>query len=517
MYLTNCLHRALQQTPDQLVTSFRGRTRTYRAFCDRVARLSHALQALGMQPDSRVGMLALNSDRYFEYMMAVWWGGGVLNPVNIRWSVPEIVYSLDDCNTRILIVDEHYAHLAASIRESAACPPKLIYAGDGEAPAGMLSFESLIASHVPVEDMRRGYEDLAAIMYTGGTTGSPKGVMLSHRNLWTGCVNRLVDAPPIPNGKTLHSAPFFHIASMTRALLQFIRGDMNVIIPMFQPAEVLETIERERITDIALVPIMIQATISHPDFQRRDLSSLQRVAYGASPMTAAVLEKTIAMLPNVEFNHSYGLTEGMIVSSNPADNHHEAARKKGLHTSAGRSICGTEIKIVDSQDNEVPRGTVGEIIVRGPTVMQGYWNKPEETAQTLRGGWLHTGDGAYMDADGYVFIVDRIKDMIVSGGENVYSAEVENAIARHPAVAMCAVIGIPHEIWGEAVHAVVVLKPQSTLSESDLRIHCREHIAGYKCPKSIEFRAELPMSAAGKILKRNLRTPYWENKSRAVN
>lgn len=185
MYLTNCLHRALQQTPDQLVTSFRGRTRTYRAFCDRVARLAHALQALGMQPDSRVGMLALNSDRYFEYMMAVWWGGGVLNPVNIRWSVPEIVYSLDDCNTRILIVDEHYAHLAASIRESAACPPKLIYAGDGEAPAGMLSFESLIASHAPVEDMRRGYEDLAAIMYTGGTTGSPKGVMLSHRNLWT--------------------------------------------------------------------------------------------------------------------------------------------------------------------------------------------------------------------------------------------------------------------------------------------------------------------------------------------
>ncbi|MEM5344554.1 acyl-CoA synthetase [Paraburkholderia azotifigens] len=517
MYLTHCLHRALQQTPDQIATIFRGRKRTWREFSDRVARLAHGLQKAGMAPGDRVGMLALNSDRYCEYMMAVWWGGGVLNPVNIRWSVPEIVYSLNDCDTHILIVDDNFAHLADGICETAAHAPTLIHAGDGDAPAGMLSYERLIAEHAPVEDARRGYEDLAAIMYTGGTTGFPKGVMQSHRALWTGSVHRLADIPALAGTRVLISAPLFHIASMAGSLMRFIRGEVQVIIPAFNAAEVLETIERERITEASLVPVMIQAMIAHPDFAHRDLRSLKRLSYGASPMTAAVLEKTLAMLPGVEFTHSYGLTEAMILSSNPPENHGEAARKTGLHASAGRPVLGVELRIVDSEDHEVPRGTVGEIVVRGPTVMQAYWNKPEESARAMRNDWFHTGDGGYMNDEGYIFIVDRMKDMIVSGGENVYSAEVENTISRHPQVAICAVIGVPHEIWGEAVHAIVVLKAGATVTEDGIRAHCREFIAGYKCPKTVEFRTELPMSAAGKILKRDLRVPYWEGKKRSVN
>ncbi|CAG2160551.1 acyl-CoA synthetase [Cupriavidus numazuensis] len=517
MYLTQSLQRSLQIQPDRVATLFRGRSRTYREFGDRVARLAGALQKLGMAPGDRVGMLALNSDRYLEYAMGVWWGGGAMNPVNIRWSVPEIVYSLDDCDTRILIVDDHFLHMAADIRASANRPPVLIHAGDGPAPDGMLSFEALIADSEPVADAGRGYDDLAIIMYTGGTTGHPKGVMQTHMSLWTGCIQRMADTPPMRNGRVLHVAPLFHIAAFSRVLCQFIAGEMHVIVPMFEPKEILQTIERERITDMAIVPTMIQMLIQHPDFAKHDLSSMKRLGYGASPFNSAALERTFAALPGVEFSHSYGLTETMIVSTNPPSNHDAAARAKGMHLSVGRVSLGLSVRIVDGEDNEVPRGTVGELVVRGPSVTRAYWNKPEETARTLRGGWMHTGDGAYMDEDGYLFIVDRIKDMIVSGGENVYSAEVENVLGRHPAVAMCAAIGIPSAEWGEAVHAVIVLRPGMSASEDDIRQHCRSQIAGYKCPKTVEFRSELPLSAAGKVLKRDLRAPFWASRSSNVN
>ncbi|CAG2160451.1 acyl-CoA synthetase [Cupriavidus numazuensis] len=517
MQLTQGLHRSLQLNPDRVVTVFRDRRRTYREFADRVARLAGALQALGMAAGDRVGMLALNSDRYLEYAMAVWWGGGVMNPVNIRWSVPEIVYSLDDCDTRILIVDDHFLHMADGISATARHAPVVIHAGDGPAPDGMLSFETLIADAAPVPDAARGYDDLAIVMYTGGTTGFPKGVEQTHMSLWCGSIQRMADLPPLRGGSALHASPFFHIAAFTRVVAQFIAGEQHVILPMFDAAQVLETIERERVTEIAFVPTMIQMLIQHPDFTRRDLSSVRRLGYGASPFNAAVLERTLEQFPGVEFVHSYGLTETMIVASNPPENHGKAARERGLHLSVGRAGYGLSVRIVDREGNEVPRGTVGELIVRGASVTRRYWNKPEETAKAFRNGWMHTGDGAYMDAEGHIFIVDRIKDMIVSGGENVYSAEVENAMGRHPAVAMCAAIGIPSEAWGEAVHAVVVLRPGMTATAEDIREHCRTLIAGYKCPKTVEFRSELPLSGTGKVLKRDLRAPYWSGKDRAVH
>ena len=506
MYMTQCLQRTLQQNPDHIATIFASRRHTYGEFAERVARLAGALQTLGMAAGDRVGMLALNSDRYLEYIMGVWWGGGVLNPVNVRWSVPEIVYSLDDCATGILIVDEHFAGLAEDLRRTARQAPRFIYAGEGEVPVGMLGYEQLIAQAAPVQDAGRGGEDLACIMYTGGTTGFPKGVMQSHLNLWSACMPRMVDMPPIRGGLLLHVAPLFHVAGMARALIQFLAGESHVLVPGFDALHTLQIIERERVTETLLVPTMILALLEHPDRHKYDLGSLQRLTYGASPSAGDMVEQVLATFPDIELSHSYGLTEACpVVSSNLPCNHTPEARLSGLSRSVGRGGLGVNVKIVDPHGQEVARGTVGEIIVRGPNVMQGYWNKPEETARALRDGWLYTGDAAYMDEQGYLFIVDRLKDMIVSGGENVYSAEVENVLARHPAVALAAVIGIPHEQWGEAVHAVVVRKPGAQVDEEQLRRYCREFIAGYKCPKTVEFRDTLPLSAAGKILKRELR------------
>lgn len=518
MYLTQGLHRALQLWPERTATIFGGRNQSYRDFVARIARLASGLQRLGMKPDGRVSMLALNSDRYLEYMMATWWGGGVLNPVNTRWSVPEIVYSLDDCDVGILIVDDHHLGMLDGILAAARRKPAAIYAGDGPTPAGMLGFEQLIVGHEPVEDAGRGGNDLATIMYTGGTTGLPKGVMQTHLNLWSSGVQRVPVAPLLPDSITLHAAPLFHTAALARAVMQFESGDTHACVPTFDARAVLQAIERDRIVETMLVPTMLQAMITHPDFATFDLRSLKRIAYGAAPIAAPVLEKALQLLPGVQFMHAYGLTEASpVVSINSWHNHTPEGIASGLYRSIGRACPGVLVKIVDEQGREVPRDTVGEIIVRGANVMQGYWNKPAETAQALRNGWLHTGDGAYMDEQGYMFIVDRMKDMIVSGGENVYSAEVETALARHPAVASCAVIGIPHDKWGEAVHAVVVLQAAHSATEAELIEHCRGLIAGYKCPKTVEFRADLPLSGAGKILKRDLRSSFWEGRARAVN
>jgi long-chain acyl-CoA synthetase len=517
MYLTQGLHRCMQQTPERVAIRFGERTRTFAELGVRVARLAGAFRSLGMGEGDRVSMLGLNSDRYLEYMLSVWWAGGVLNPVNIRWSVQEIVYSLDDCETGILIVDDHFLSCADDIANTAARRPILIYAGDHTAPPGMLSYEQLIAATQPVEDALRGGNDLASIMYTGGTTGRPKGVMQSHLNLWSSAVARMAQFRNFDTTVSMHAAPLFHTAAMASAVGFFIGGDLQVVLPGFDARGVLEAVERHKVEELMLVPTMLQAVFEHPDFKRRDLSTLKRIYYGASPIAAGVLDAVLAALPGVRFYHAYGLTEASpVVSINPPRNHDPDGRASGLHRSAGRVGFGVMVKVVDPDGVEVPRNTVGEVIARGANVMLGYWNKPEETRAVLRNGWLHTGDGGYMDENGYLFIVDRLKDMIVTGGENVYSAEVENVMSRHPAVAQCAVIGVPDPAWGERVHAVVVVRAGHEVDEQALREHCRRFIAGYKCPKSIEFRVSLPLSATGKILKRDLRAPYWNNEARQV-
>jgi long-chain acyl-CoA synthetase len=298
-----------------------------------------------------------------------------------------------------------------------------------------------------------------------------------------------------------------------------VSGGSNVIIQGFTPDGVAGAIQKDRVTHTLLVPTMIQMFVDHPALSSYDLSSLENIAYGASPISDAVMSRAMKALPNVTFTQAYGMTElSPIATILHWKEHIGEGRAKGRHRAAGRATLGCEIKIVDADDNILPCGTVGEIAARGDNVMMGYWERPEETANAVIDGWMHTGDGGYMDEDGFVYVVDRVKDMIISGGENVYSAEVENALAQHPAVAQCAVIGIPSERWGEQVHAIVVTKSGATASPDELMEFCKTLIAGYKCPRSVDISgAPLPLSGAGKVLKRELREPYWKGFTKAVN
>ncbi|WP_338580926.1 long-chain fatty acid--CoA ligase [Pseudomonas sp. MAG733B] len=521
MYITQGLHRHLQRCPNATAIRYQGRGITYAEFGDRVARLAGALKGLGVTSGDRVAMLSLNSLRYIEYYQAVPWADAVLNPVNTRWSVTEIIYSLDDSGTTVLIVDDNFLAHASKIIETAKTLRVVIYAGDGETPTGMLNYEALIAEYAPVEDARRGGDELLGIFYTGGTTGFPKGVMLSHTNVCVSSMAIVMSGSCRPHERFLHAMPMFHLADFAAMTALFISGGTHVVLPSFLPQTVLETIATERVSEILLAPTMIQMLLDWrtniPDTTSLDLSSLQTLGYGASPITPVLLDRARDTFPSAGFRQGYGMTELAPIATLLLPEYHSAEHhQSGKMHSAGQPAACVEVRIVDTEDREVPRGTVGEIAVRGANVMLGYWNKPEATAEVLRNGWMHTGDGGYMDDDGFVHVCDRLKDMIVSGGENIYSAEVETAIASHPAVAQVAVIGIPCDKWGETVHAVIIRKSGTTVTDEQVVSHCRDRIAGYKCPRSVEFRDSLPVSSIGKVLKTDLRAPFWEGRKRGV-
>ncbi|MEV0522010.1 long-chain fatty acid--CoA ligase [Streptomyces sp. NPDC050439] len=512
MFLTQPLHRMLQQTPDAPLTVHGDRTRTVRASGDRVSRLAGALHALQVTAGDRVAILAHNSDRYHEYLLATWWAGAAVVPLNIRWSAQEIGFSLHDCGARVLFVDDAFTDQVARLDEP---PATVVHCGDGPTPHGMLAYEDLIEATAPVTDVCRGGDDLAGVFYTGGTSGTPKGVMLSHTNMAVSALGSQVTGRlAAPGGRMLHSAPMFHLADLALWGTQNLVGGCHVILPGFEAAAVLAAVQSHRPTSALLVPTMIQALVDHPGLDEHDLSSMRSIVYGASPIPEPVLKRAMDAFPDVAFVQAYGMTEAApIATLLTGEDHREGRRLR----SAGRAAAHGEVKVIDPGGAEVPRGTVGEIALRGAHIMSGYWGRPEDSAQVLRAGWLYTGDGAYMDDDGYVFVVDRLKDMIISGGENVYSAEVENAIAQHPAVAACAVIGLPDDDWGERVHAVLVLREGHTATADEIRRHTKSLIAGYKAPRSVEFTDALPLSPAGKILKRELRAPHWEHSDRSVH
>ncbi|RCW69417.1 long-chain-fatty-acid--CoA ligase [Pseudorhodoferax soli] len=517
MYLTQGLRRAVQQTPGAIASVFQGRRRTFAELGARVARLGGLLRSLGVAPGDRVGMLSLNSDWYLEYYPGVYWAGGAVNPINTRWSPAEIAFSLEDCQTGILLVDDHHAAMVAELRGRCPGLHTVVHVGDGPAPDGMLGYEALLAQAEPVDDALRGGEDLAGVFYTGGTTGSPKGVMLPHRGLYSNAVGVVAEGAVQHGCIGLHTAPMFHLADGCFMNAMFASGGTHVIVPRFDPVSVLGTIQDEGVTEALLVPTMIQMLVDHPDIGRFDIGSLRNVLYGASPISEGLLDRAMRAIPSAGFTQLYGMTElSPMATVLSQDMHREAGRRKGRHRSAGRAAIGCEVRVVDAMGNEVARGEVGEVAVRGPGVMLGYWNKPAETAAALRDGWMFTGDGGRMDEDGYLFIVDRIKDMIVTGGENVYSVEVESAVAAHPAVASCAVIGVPNDQWGELVHAFIVRKPGASVDEAAIVAHCKERIAGYKCPRQVSFIDAMPLSGAGKILKTQLRAPFWEGRERKV-
>jgi long-chain acyl-CoA synthetase len=504
---------AIENNADTVGFYDQGYEGTYADHGDRTFRLCTALrEELGVERSDRFAVMAMNSHQYLELWHAAFLGAGIINPLNLRLAGPELDYIVRDSGTEVVFVDGFFAQLFADAMAASDAPSPIrhvVLIGDGDGPHD-IRYEDLLASvdsKVPDEPEE---SDSAVLMYTGGTTGLPKGVLLDHRaellNLYhVGMVVQFDQTSVF-----LHQTPMFHAASMGGIMGTPAAGGASVFLPMFDPPGVMDLIEKHKVTQTVMVPTMIGMHLNHSEFQSERLSSLELLTYGASPMPVAMLDTLMSTYPDLELSQGYGMTECSAVLTFLDARDHQAGGKR--LRSAGKAVAGVSLSIQDDDGNELPRGETGEVCARAGNFMTRYWNKPEATEEVFRGGWYHTGDAGYLDEGGYLFLVDRVKDMIVTGGENVYSVEVENCLSRHPAVAQVAVIGIPHDVWVEQVHAIVVLHPDANVTAEELQEHAKEMIAGYKVPKSIEFRAEpLPLSGAMKVLKRELRAPYWED------
>jgi long-chain acyl-CoA synthetase len=495
------LRRAVAVAPGAEAVRFEDVALTYAEMWERCSALAGSLYGLGLRRGDRVAVVAQNSHRYLELYQAVPGAGLVLVPMNHRHADAEIRYGLEDSGARVLFSDRTLGALPA-------CVEHVVDAADGH--------EALLAAG-PGFDFPDdvGEDDLAGIFYTGGTTGGAKGVMLGHRALVSNAMHVQAVWPFDPDTSFLLVAPMFHLAGTLAVLPSVWQAARQVVMRAFDPAAALDLIEAERVTATQVVPSMLAAMCDEQLERPRDVSSLEYLTFGGAPSATETLRRARRAFPDAELMTMYGATETAPLVT--AVRHLEGRLDSPQARTCGRPLVGVEARVVDPDSREpVGAGEVGEVAVRGPNVMLGYWEKPRQTADVLVDGWYHTGDLGRLDADGYLYLVDRAKDMIVTGGENVYSTEVEDVLYRHPAVAEAAVFGIPHDRWGEAVHAVVV--PRSSVTEEELVAHCRESIAGYKVPKRIELRDEpLPKSGAGKLLKRELRAPYWDGRESMVS
>jgi long-chain acyl-CoA synthetase len=487
---------------------------TFAQHIDRVARLSSALGDLGVGREDRFAVMALNSHQFIECYHAAFLGAGVINPLNLRLAPKELEYILGDSGTTVCFTDAFFAPIIDKVRAAVGLE-HVVMIGSGDAPHDV-SYEELLASAAPQVPDEPEEDDPVVLMYTGGTTGLPKGVLLDNRAEMLNLYHINTAWRFVQDDVFLHQTPMFHAASMGGMLGIPSIGGTSVFLPLFDPAQVMALCEQHNVTATVMVPTMIGMMLNHPEFRAERLASLRTLTYGASPMPGALLERLLSLFPEIEIYQGYGMTESSAVLTMLGPDEHRAGGER--LRSAGRALPGVIVSVQDPDGNVMPPGETGEVCARAGNFMREYWNKPDATADAFRGGWYHSGDAGYLDKDGYLFLVDRVKDMIVTGGENVYSVEVENAIASHPDVAQVAVIGVPSEQWGESVHAIVVLREGANVAEAEIVTHAREWIAGFKVPKSVEFRAEpLPLSGAMKVLKRELRAPYWEGHDRAVN
>ncbi len=492
------------------------RVRTWSEFTSRVARAAAGLQAMGVARGDRVGILALNSDRYLEALMAVNWAGAIVVPMNIRWSLEEHVYAAKESGIKVLITDDRFKDDAIVIRlrlsGEVGIDLGLVEFCDGLPADGFESWDVLVNDNQWVRNADLPYNSLAGIFYTGGTTGFPKGAAISHMALWSSGVTGVAEMLIPDDTIYLHAAPMFHLADMALSNCTTIAGGSHVFIPAFTPAGVLKAITDRNCTMTLLVPTMIRMLLHATEFADADVSSLRSLVYGASPMPEPILVKALKEMPHVGFYQAYGQTEmAPLVTLLPPENHVLEGPNSKLR-SAGRPVGCVQVRIMVEDGKQAECGTPGEIWVRGPNAMDGYWNNPEQSASTKVDGWIKTGDIAYQDVDGFLYICDRAKDMIITGGENVFSAEVESAVSSHHKVSEVAVIGVPDDQYGERVHAIIVPTPNAgQITQEDIYNHCHKLIAGYKCPRSIEVRNEpLPLSGAGKVLKKDLRAPHWQ-------
>jgi len=511
MNVLYALRRARRFHGDAIAAYDGERAITYAQFAERVARVANALREMGVRRGDRVAVLMLNSVRYFELYHATALAGAIIVPLNIRWNQPDIVFSLADSGSRVLVVDDYFARMQPAL--SAALPElTYLFAGNGPCPAGMMDYEAhaSAASSVFPEEPDPDEDDLVGLFYTSGTTGGPKGVMLTHKNVCANALFSTVVMAISPDWIYLHAAPMFHLADAGIVYSVVMQGGANCFLPAFDPEACLRAIQQYRVTCTVLLPTMLNFLLNHPAIDQYDTSSLRTVLYGASPMPLDILRRAQARL-KCQFGQAYGLTEASPVLTflAPEDHIFDGADEQFAPVkSAGRPVLGVEVRVVDAMDREVPVGEVGEVVARGANVMKGYWNQPAITADTLRGGWLHTGDMGAFDARGYLYILDRKKDMIKPGGENVYSPEVESVIASHPDVLEVAVIGVPDEQWTEAVKAVVVRRPGGTVTERELIDYCRTRMTHFKCPRTVDFMESLPKGGTGKLQKNVLREQY---------
>jgi acyl-CoA synthetase (AMP-forming)/AMP-acid ligase II len=494
-----------------------GRRLDYAEARDGANRLANACVHAGLAVGDRVAILGKNSIPYVLSYFGASKAGAVPVPLNYRLAPPELVYIVNDAQAKVLIAAAEYREMVDGIRGELGTVTRFVSIGG---PArGWDDYDAWVngeSAAPPARTIRDG--DDVYQMYTSGTTGRPKGAVLTHRAVTINLVQGNLYLAGEVGERWLIVAPLYHAAAAVTTFAAIFAGGSLYIMTDFNPAEAVRALSEERIARATLVPAMIQAClVGVPDVAQRRYDSLRIITYGASPISEQTLRSAIDVF-QCEFIQGYGMTETTAVLTYlPAADHVRALREKpDLLLSAGRAVAGTEVRIVDEQDRPVPSGTIGQIIARGPQMMRGYWNQDEATTEALRGGWMHTGDAGIMDAEGFIYIQDRVKDMIVSGGENVYPREVEEVLFQHPQVADAAVIGVPDDRFGEAVKAVIVLREGETATAEDIIDFCRDKLGGYKRPRSVDFLAALPRNPSGKVLKRELREKYWAGQRRRV-
>jgi len=512
-------HRFIFDAPDryaearaeQAAIIFDDRVITYSELQLRANCVAGSLSALGLQARSRVAILTSNNGHFFEIWLGSALGRFVLAPINVRLAPPEVAYIVNDSLANVLIVDAPFQGLVESITSELKHVREIISLGDH---ANWPSYSAWRDTHSRNRQQQPANpEETMMQMYTSGTTGFPKGVELNHSSMLA-CVRSMMGQDAWQPGEvTLVTAPLFHTAGCAWASCALQSGGTIVLLNEMTPAAILTAIEKHAVTQALLVPAVIQMVLQSEQCSKTDFSSLKRILYGGSPIPVPVLRQAVKTF-RCDFEQGYGLTEtvGPVAMLRPEDHLDDSKMQ-----SCGKAVPGMEIRVVNGEGQDCVTGDVGEIIVSGAQLMNGYWQRPDETKEAICDGWLCTGDAGYFDSDGYLYIYDRLKEMIVSGAENVYPAEVERVLSEFPGIAEVAVIGVPDPKWGEAVKAVIVQAPGTTLVEQDIIDYAGGHIARFKCPKSVDFVDSLPRNPAGKIMKKVLRAPYWEGHARSIS
>ncbi len=495
---------------------------TFENHIDRLLRLVNSMRTvLGVDPGDRFAVLAANSHEYIELYHAAMFGAGIINPLNIRFAPSELAYVLNDSGSRVVFVDESFAPLLDQARHDGAGVDKVVMiggelgGGPGSGSGTALGYEDLVAVGRPIMPPEPDEGDAAVLMYTGGTTGFPKGVLLEQRAQVLNVYHVLSALGLREDRRFLFQSPMFHAALVAGVLGIPASGATSVTIPLFDAELALRVIEEHEIDTTMVVPVMLSLLERAEGFSPARLRSLRQLVYGAAPISEALITRWLEILPDTDFLQGYGMTEAASVLTFLGPEDHR--RGGNALTTAGRPLLGVDMCITGENGTPLPQGKTGEVCARGGNLMREYWKKPEESKEAIRDGWYRTGDMGYFDASNLLHITDRLKDMIVTGGENVYSTEVENVLAAHPAVQEVAVIGIPSDVWGETVHAIVVLRKNQKATANELIEYARKTLARFKVPKTVEFQdGPLPLSGAFKPLKRELRSRHWEHRQRQV-